>query len=56
MFPIAVLTEAVGAFQARFSNTPLRLYVEALGAVLLLVLGTRCALGLWAHDSPHQSI
>jgi DNA-binding transcriptional LysR family regulator len=46
MFPIAVLTEAVGAFQARFPNTPLRLYVEALGAVLQPVLDERCAFGV----------
>jgi DNA-binding transcriptional LysR family regulator len=46
MFPIAVLTEAVGAFQARFPNTPLRLYVEALGAVLQPVLDERCDFGV----------
>jgi DNA-binding transcriptional LysR family regulator len=46
MFPAAVLTEAVGAFQARFPNTPLRLYVEALGAVLQPVLDERCAFGV----------
>jgi DNA-binding transcriptional LysR family regulator len=46
MFPISVLTEAVGAFQARFPATPLRLYVEALGAVLKPVLDGRCAFGV----------
>ena len=46
MFPIAVLTGAVGAFQARFPDTPLRLYVEALGAVLQPVLDERCAFGV----------
>jgi DNA-binding transcriptional LysR family regulator len=46
MFPIRVLTEAVGAFQARFPTTPLRLYVEALGAVLKPVLEGRCAFGV----------
>jgi len=46
MFPIEVLTEAVGAFQARFPTTPLRLYVEALGAVLKPVLDGRCAFGV----------
>ena len=46
MFPITVLTEAVGAFQARFPNTPLRLFVEALGAVLQPVLDERCAFGV----------
>ena len=33
MFPIATLTAAVQAFQLAFPSTPLRLYVEALGAV-----------------------
>jgi DNA-binding transcriptional LysR family regulator len=46
MFPIGVLTEAVGAFQTRFPTTPLRLYVEALGAVLKPVLDGRCAFGV----------
>jgi len=46
MLPIGVLTEAVGAFQARFPTTPLRLYVEALGAVLKPVLDGRCAFGV----------
>jgi DNA-binding transcriptional LysR family regulator len=46
MFPIRVLTEAVAAFQARFEHTPLRLYVEALGAVLQPVLDARCAFGV----------
>jgi DNA-binding transcriptional LysR family regulator len=46
MFPIAILTEAVSAFQTRFPDTPLRLYVEALGAVLEPVLDGRCAFGV----------
>jgi DNA-binding transcriptional LysR family regulator len=46
MVPIAVVTEAVGAFQARFPDTPLRLYVEALGAVLQPVLDGSCAFGV----------
>lgn len=46
MFPIGVLTGAVGAFQSRFPGTPLRLYVEALGAVLKPVLDGRCAFGV----------
>ena len=33
MFPMSVLTAAVGAFKAQFPTTPLRMYVEALGAV-----------------------
>jgi DNA-binding transcriptional LysR family regulator len=43
MLPIRVLTKAVGAFQAEYPTTPLRLYVEALGAVLKPVLDQRCA-------------
>jgi DNA-binding transcriptional LysR family regulator len=46
MFPIAPLTRAVAAFQAEFPSTPLRLNVEALGAVLLPVLDGRCAFGV----------
>ncbi len=46
MFPIEVLTCAVGAFQAEFPETPLRLYVEALGAVIEPVLDGRCAVGV----------
>jgi DNA-binding transcriptional LysR family regulator len=46
MLPIGVLTKAVGAFQAKFPTTPLRLYVEALGAVLKPVLDGRCAFGV----------
>lgn len=34
MFPVARLTAAVKAFHQEFPDTPLRLYVEALGAVL----------------------
>jgi DNA-binding transcriptional LysR family regulator len=46
MFPIGALTAAVAEFQARFPGTPLRLYVEALGAVLQPVLDGRCAFGI----------
>src|SRR5258705_8823893 len=41
MFPIEQLTCAVVAFQAKFPATPLRLYVEALGAVLKPVIEAR---------------
>jgi hypothetical protein len=34
MFPLDQLTSAVTAFQEKFPATPLRLYVEALGAVV----------------------
>jgi DNA-binding transcriptional LysR family regulator len=46
VFPLEELTAAVAAFQAKFPDTPLRLYVEALGAVLQPVLDGRCAFGV----------
>jgi DNA-binding transcriptional LysR family regulator len=46
MFPIEALTEAVRSFHAQFPRTPLRLYVEALGAVVQPVLDGRCRLGI----------
>src|SRR5712691_303975 len=46
MFPLERLTSAVAAFQARFPATPLRLYVEALGAVLRPVIDGLCAFGV----------
>jgi DNA-binding transcriptional LysR family regulator len=46
MYPMASLTDAVGAFRKAFPHTPLRLYVEALGAVLQPVLAQQCRLGI----------
>jgi len=46
MFPLEQLTGAVAAFQTKFPATPLRLNVEALGAVLQPVLEGRCAFGV----------
>jgi DNA-binding transcriptional LysR family regulator len=46
MFPMATLTAAVTAFHATFPATPLRLYVETLGAVIQPVLDGRCAFGV----------
>jgi DNA-binding transcriptional LysR family regulator len=46
MFPIQAVTCAVVDFQAAFANTPLRLQVEALGAVIEPVLDGRCAFGV----------
>src|SRR6202035_2702287 len=46
VFPLAHLTDVVAAFQAKFPATPLRLYVEALGAVLQPVIEGRCAFGV----------
>jgi len=46
LFPTHVLTEAIAAFQVRFPETPLRISVEGLGAVLELVLDGSCAFGI----------
>jgi DNA-binding transcriptional LysR family regulator len=46
MFPMSVLTEAVGSFRVAFPYTPLRLYVEALGAVIEPVLRGTCHIGV----------
>lgn len=46
MFPIRALTAAVKAFHAAFPMTPLRLYVEALGAVVQPVIDRRCTLAI----------
>ena len=46
VFPLERLTNAVAAFQEKFPTTPLRLYVEALGAVLQPVIEGRCAFGV----------
>ncbi|MBU3079327.1 LysR family transcriptional regulator [Sphingomonas quercus] len=43
MLPIELFTHAVGDFQTRFPDTPLRVHVEALGAVLQPVIDRRCA-------------
>lgn len=46
MFPIATLTEAVQAFHRQFPSTPLRLYVEALGAVVQPLLDGQCRIAV----------
>jgi DNA-binding transcriptional LysR family regulator len=46
MFPLEQLTCAIAAFQETFPATPLRLYVEALGAVVQPVMDGRCAVGV----------
>ena len=43
MFPIQVLAHAVKDFEATFPHTPLRVYVEALGAVIQPVADGRAA-------------
>jgi DNA-binding transcriptional LysR family regulator len=42
MYPIDMLTAAVRAFHAAFPGTPLRMYVEALGAVVQPLLDGSC--------------
>ncbi|HYP63053.1 MAG TPA: LysR family transcriptional regulator [Acidocella sp.] len=46
MFPMSILTQAAAAFGAAFPQTPLRLYVEALGGVAQAVLDGQCSLGV----------
>jgi len=46
MYPMSMLTPAVGSFRTTFPDTPLRLYVEALGAVIQPVLDGRCQIGV----------
>jgi DNA-binding transcriptional LysR family regulator len=46
MLPTSVLTHAVAEFSIQFPDVPLRIYVEALGAVLQLVLDETCAFGI----------
>lgn len=47
-FPTAVVSAAVKAFSKRFPFTPLRLFVEGLGAGYQPVLDGRCSLGIVA--------
>ncbi|MFC5461812.1 LysR family transcriptional regulator [Massilia niabensis] len=46
MFPIETLTAAVQGFQQQFPTTPLRLYVEALGAVVQPLLAGQCRIAV----------
>lgn len=48
MFPMPVLTSASRAFAETFPSVPLRLQVEALGAVAEPVIEGRCRLGVFA--------
>lgn len=45
-FPIQIFTSAVADFEATFPDTPLRVYVEGLGAVIEPVLEKRCSLAI----------
>lgn len=47
-FPTAAITQAAKEFASRFPLTPLRLYVEGLGAGYEPVLDGRCSLGILA--------
>ncbi len=47
-FPAATITAAAKAFAQRFPLTPLRLFVEGLGAAYQPVLDERCSLGILA--------
>jgi DNA-binding transcriptional LysR family regulator len=46
MFPIDAIAHAAGGFRAQFPGTPLRLHVEALGAVVEPVLNGRASFGV----------
>ena len=46
MFPQGVLTKVAREWAAAFPETPLRVYFEALGAVLQAVLDGRCSVGV----------
>jgi DNA-binding transcriptional LysR family regulator len=46
MYPMSELTAAVAAFRENFPHTPLRLAVEALGAVIEPVLQGICQIGI----------
>jgi DNA-binding transcriptional LysR family regulator len=46
LFPFEAIAEAARQFRDEFPRTPLRLYVEALGAVHQPLLDGRCSLGI----------
>jgi len=46
LFPTDVLTSAVAAFREQFPNTPLRIAVEGMGAVIAPVLERQCSFGI----------
>jgi DNA-binding transcriptional LysR family regulator len=46
MYPMAALTTAVSSFREAYPHTPLRLYVEALGAVVQAVVDGRARVGI----------
>ena len=58
LFPMQVLTHAIGDFERHFPDTALRIHVEALGAVLAPVLDGRCAFGVLGSlpDAPPELV
>jgi DNA-binding transcriptional LysR family regulator len=54
LFPIEAIAESAREFRDRFPRTPLRVYVEALGAAYEPVLDGRCSFGVVAAlpDAP----
>jgi DNA-binding transcriptional LysR family regulator len=46
MYPMSALTAAVGSFRSAFPYTPLRLYVDVLGAAVEPVLEGACHIGV----------
>jgi len=46
LFPLDVITDAARGFRERFPDTPLRIYVEALGSAYQPVLDGRASLGV----------
>jgi DNA-binding transcriptional LysR family regulator len=49
LFPMDLFTAAITAFRLEFPTTPLRMFVETLGAVLPPVLEGRCQFGVVAR-------
>lgn len=46
VYPMPALTRAVGSFRGKYPTTSLRLYVEALGGVIEMVLNGQCRIGV----------
>ena len=46
MYPMSELIDAVAQFRDKFPHTPLRLFVEVLGAVIEPVLQGTCQIGI----------
>lgn len=46
MFPLATLTKAVSEFNVAFPRTPVRIYNEALGAVIQPIIEGQCRIGV----------